>query len=88
MGGPLSAAERADGWRPLFDGQSLAGWRVYQGTAAPSGWMARDGLLMKTGPTEDIITTEQFGDFELAFDWRVARGGNAGVFYRATEEYE
>lgn len=88
MGGPLSAAERADGWRPLFDGQSLAGWRVYKGAAAPSGWMARDGLLMKTGPTEDIITTEQFGDFELAFDWRVARGGNAGVFYRATEEYE
>jgi hypothetical protein len=86
--GQLSAAERTDGWRPLFDGQSLAGWRVYQSTAAPTGWTGKDGVLMKSGPTEDIITTEQFGDFELAFDWRLARGGNAGVFYRATEEYE
>ena len=88
MGGPLTAAERSDGWRPLFDEQSLAGWRIYKGTAAPTGWMARDGMLMKTGPTDDIITTEQFGDFELALEWRVERGGNAGIFYRATEEYE
>src|SRR5687768_14418353 len=60
--GQLSAGERTDGWRPLFDGQSLAGWRVYQSTAAPTGWTGKDGVLMKSGPTEDIITTEQFGD--------------------------
>lgn len=43
---------------------------------------------MKAGPTEDIISVDQFEDFELQFDWRISRGGNSGVFYRATEEYE
>jgi hypothetical protein len=86
--GQLSATERAQGWRSLFDGETTAGWRVYGTQNAPTGWLVRDGMLMKTAATEDIITTEQFGDFELAFDWRIATGGNAGVFYRATEEYE
>ena len=84
----LTSAERAEGWRALFDGHSTAGWRVYQTQAAPTGWLVRDGMLMKTAATDDIITTAQFGDFELAFDWKIATGGNAGVFYRATEEYE
>ncbi len=88
VAGQLSAAEAAAGWRALFDGRTTDGWRVYQSQAAPAGWLVRDGVLMKTGATEDIITRDQFGDFELAFDWKIATGGNAGVFYRATEEYE
>jgi hypothetical protein len=75
-------------WRSLFDGRSLTGWRVYRGEAQPSGWQARDGALVKDRPTDDIITTDQFGDFELEFEWRISSRGNAGVFYRATEEYE
>lgn len=83
----LTRAERAAGWRLLFDGQSLTGWRGYRGDA-PIGWSVVDGSLTKTRPASDIITVEQFGDFELALDWRVAARGNAGIFYRATEEYE
>lgn len=83
----LSAQERAAGWRSLFDGQSLAGWRVYKSQSQPGGWLVRDGALTKTRATDDIISVDQFGDFELALDWRVSRGGNAGLFYRATEEY-
>lgn len=72
----------------LFDGRTLNGWRVYRGSSQPTGWSVKDGMLTKTQPTDDIITTDQFGDFELEFDWKVATGGNSGVFYRATEEYE
>ena len=54
----------------------------------PNGWRAADGLLQKTGRAEDILTADQFGDFELALEWRLDRGGNAGLFYRATEEYD
>jgi hypothetical protein len=75
-------------WRPLFDGRSLAGWRVYRSQTQPSGWHARDGALVKDRPTDDIVTTEQFGDFELEFEWKISSRGNAGVFYRATEEYD
>ena len=73
---------------PLFDGRTLAGWRVYKSSAQPRGWYVKDGALTKDGPTDDIVTTEQFGNFELQFDWRVQSGGNAGVFYRVTEEYD
>ena len=84
----LTSAERAAGWRLLFDGTTTNGWRGYKMTSMPKEWMAMDGTLMKDKPTEDIVTTDQFGDFELAFDWMLSKGGNAGVFYRATEEYD
>lgn len=75
-------------WRSLFDGRSLTGWRLYRGQEQPSGWHVRDGALVKDRPTDDILTTEQFDDFELEFEWRISTRGNAGVFYRATEEYD
>ena len=84
----LTAAEQAAGWRLLFDGVTTSGWRGYREQAMPNGWQVADGMLQKSDATRDIITTEQFGDFELAIDWRIARGGNAGIFYRGTEEYD
>ncbi len=84
----MAAAPGDSGWRPLFDGRTLNGWRAYRGTTASSAWTARDGVLAKAGSAEDIISGAQFGDFELAFDWKLSPGGNAGVFYRATEEYD
>jgi hypothetical protein len=41
---------------------------------------------VRTEKAGDLITQEQFGDFELTFDWKVSHGANSGVFYRATEE--
>jgi hypothetical protein len=84
----LSDAERRAGWRLLFDGTNLNAWRTYRGDALPAAWRVEDGLIRKAVPTDDIVTRDQFGDFELTFDWKVATGGNAGVFYRATEEYD
>ncbi|MEX2153618.1 MAG: DUF1080 domain-containing protein [Gemmatimonadaceae bacterium] len=84
----LTAEERAAGWKLLFDGHNADQWRVYQSQSGSAGWSSKDGALIKNGPTDDIITREQFGDFELAFDWKLSPGGNAGVFYRGTEEYE
>ncbi len=77
-----------DGWHPLFDGTSLAAWRGYQSDSVPSGWRIAHGTLTKSTSTGDLVSRDEFGDFELAFDWKLAPGGNAGVFYRATEEYE
>ncbi len=84
----LTAAEQAAGWRLLFDGRTTAGWKGYRVPAVPNGWSVTDGTLAKTAATGDIITAEQFGDFELALDWRIATGGNSGIFYRGTEEFE
>jgi hypothetical protein len=84
----LTPADQAAGWRLLFDGRTTNGWRGYKTSVMPNGWRVADGLLTKDASVADILTTDQFGDFELALDWRIGSGGNAGVFYRATEEYE
>jgi hypothetical protein len=85
---PLTAEQRAGGWRSLFDGTSTAAWRGYKEQGVPAGWSIVDGVLTKSGSVGDIMTRDQFGNFELALDWKLSKGGNAGVFYRGTEEYD
>jgi hypothetical protein len=84
----LTDEERRTGWRLLFDGTTLNGWRQYRGDTVPGAWRVVDGTITKNVPTRDIVTRDMFGDFELTFEWKVATGGNSGVFYRATEEYD
>ncbi len=85
MSNTLTTAEQADGWRLLFDGETTAGWRGYNRPDMPDGWQVVDGALTRVAPGGDIITTETFRDFELALEWNVERGGNSGIFYRASE---
>ena len=84
----LTADEVAAGWRLLFDGKSTAAWRAYGADSMPSGWQAVDGSLTRVSRAADIITREQFGDFEVSLDWKVEPGGNSGLFYRAVEGLE
>ena len=84
----LNATERAAGWQLLFDGNSLTGWRGYNSESMPTGWSAENGMLIRTGPGGDIITEQQFADFELSLEWLVGPGGNSGVLFRAVEGQE
>jgi hypothetical protein len=84
----LTEQEKADGWRLLFDGKTLNGWRAYGADTMPSGWQAVNGILTRVSRAADIITKEQFGDFDLVLDWKVGPGGNSGIFYRAVEGLE
>ena len=74
------------GWRPLFDGKTTAGWRGYRQKSIPVGWTVVDGALARTGTGGDIITADQFSDFELTLEYNVAPGANSGVFFRVTED--
>jgi hypothetical protein len=84
----LTAQERAAGWRLLFDGKTTQGWRAYGADSMPSGWQAVDGSLARVSRAADIITKDQFGDFELTLEWKVEARGNSGLFYRAVEGLE
>jgi len=80
----LTAAERRDGWRLLFDGKSLEGWRRYDADSVPTGWQAIDGALTRAARNAgDIITRESFRNFDLMVDWKITPNGNSGIFYRA-----
>jgi hypothetical protein len=72
----------------LFYGASLKAWRGYKTDKVPAGWRIENGTLTKNTPVADIVTRDQFGDFELELEWKIGEAGNAGIFYRGTEEYD
>ena len=82
----LSPQEAASRWRLLFDGRTTAGWRGFRRADMPAGWQVVDGALTRVAEGADIVTTDQFGNFELALEWNVAPGGNSGVMYRVSED--
>ena len=75
-------------WRVLFDGKSLEHWKGYKTDSVPAGWRVEQGALVKDTQVADIVSKDQFGDFELELDWRIGKAGNSGLFYRGTEEYD
>lgn len=85
------AATEDEGLIVLFDGATLDGWRGFQTTDVPEGWTVTEhGALHFMTAEGDInqglITEETFADFDLRFEWRVAPGGNSGVFFHVTED--
>jgi len=90
----LTAEQQAQGWKILFDGQTLDGWRSFKNKECTS-WDVLDGTLhckpSNAGDSiihNDIVTNDAYQNFELAFDWKISAKGNSGVMYRVTEEYD
>ena len=82
----LSEAERDAGWHLLFDGQSLEQWRTYGEQTTRSAWQIQDGAIVLTQRGGgDLITREAFENFELKLQWKIAEGGNSGIFFNADE---
>ena len=88
MPNTLSDVEKAAGFKLLFDGQTTKGWRGYRKENCPEAWKVVDGALTLKGRGGDIITEDQFDNFELLIEWKISPGGNSGLFYHATETNE
>jgi hypothetical protein len=89
----LSPAERAQGWRLLWDARTANGWRSARGASFPArGWSIREGelVLQAGGEGGHIMTEESFAAFDLQFEFRLTPGAESGVFYfmkeRVSEE--
>src|SRR2546423_12562359 len=72
----LTAVERSKGWKLLFDGRSMKGWRTYQNKKSDS-WSVHNGVLHCKGSESDksdlradLITNDQFENFDLSVDWK------------------
>jgi len=87
----LTAGERKEGFKLLFDGKTLDQWRGYKMPAMPENWTVVDGTINLTTPRRavDIISIEEFSDFDFKFDWKLGEipaGSNSGVMFYVTEE--
>jgi Domain of Unknown Function (DUF1080) len=76
------------GWRALLEDHSAPDWRGWKEPGLPAGWHVDGGVLHKDGPVDDLVTNEQFGNFELELEWKIGKAGNSGIFYRGTREYD
>src|SRR5882724_6808342 len=81
----LTEAERQQGWRLLFDGETTTGWEEITGKPFPVNcWTIEDGslkALVRADGFQDIRTKESFRSFELQFEWKLLKDGNSGVKY-------
>jgi hypothetical protein len=85
-GAPQAARAVGGGWLSLDD---LSQWRGYHKDHVPTTWTTEDGAitLNRAAGSEsgDLITRQQFGDFDLELDWKISEGGNSGIIYRVGE---
>ncbi|HLU76912.1 MAG TPA: DUF1080 domain-containing protein [Burkholderiales bacterium] len=75
----------------MFEALPRDAWRAYRDQDFPTrSWTAEADVIraLAEGPRVHLISRKRYGDFELHFDWCVAEGGNSGVLYRVSEDYE
>ncbi len=91
----LTEQQKADGWQLLFDGQSLNSWHKYGGKPVGSAWKIADGTFyldttvkvdwqIKDGG--DIVSNDEFENFHLKLDWKIAKDGNSGIMFYVHED--
>jgi hypothetical protein len=89
----LSAKEKKEGWQLLFDGTSSKGWHTYRQTTASPAWKVTNGVLeldqaAKKGgaPGGDLVTNDEYENYELSIDWKISEGGNSGIIFSVHED--
>lgn len=90
----LTEEEKNSGWKLLFDGKTTDGWRgAYKETFPEKGWIVEEGNLsiMASDGSEsasfgDIVTVDEFDNFELLFEFKLTEGANSGVKYYVVEQ--
>jgi len=77
-------------WTQLLDGNTLEHWRGHRRPDVPAGWVLTDGVLAFTPGIDggDLITRDEFDDFELRLEWKISANGNSGIFFHVSEDYE
>jgi hypothetical protein len=86
-----AAQPETEEWVALFDGKSLAGWHGFNKTGEVANWVIQDSALVCLGASKsdyggDLVSDNQYDNFELTWDWKVDKGSNSGVMYHVIED--
>lgn len=78
------------GWISLFDGNTFNGWHRYNKSGEIKNWIIEEAAMVCLGATGgstsgDIVTDAAYENFELSWEWKIAKGGNSGVMYHVVE---
>jgi len=89
----LTQKEKNSGWVLLFDGQTMNGWHTYNKSDVSKNWSIEDGALVMTPPSKkgdrgDIITNEEYENYEFSTEWKISEGGNSGIIFNVKEDPE
>lgn len=83
----LTQSEKDEGWQLLFDGKSMENFKGFRKDEVPSAWQVEDGAIaFAGGGAGDLITKDQYKNFELSIDWKISEGGNSGIMYHVSED--
>ncbi len=87
------AQDQAGAWKVLFDGSSFDAWKGYLSDDVPEHWKLEDGAMVfyppgdrPEGESYNLVTKQDYGNFELSLEWKIAEGGNSGVFWGIKED--
>ncbi|MGI4832170.1 MAG: 3-keto-disaccharide hydrolase [Janthinobacterium lividum] len=72
----------------LFDGKTTKGWHTYLKPTAEPAWTVVDGTLKldpKATGQGDLVTDQEYENFELTLDWNISEGGNSGLIFGVHE---
>ena len=90
----LSAKEKKEGWKLLFDGTTTSGWRKFKSDKIGAAWKVKDGALYldatnkkdwQTGDGGDIVTEGVYENYELSIEWKIQACGNSGIIFNVQE---
>ena len=87
----LTKKEIKAGWKLLFDGKTTKGWHTYLRDTVGSKWQVQDGAIVfdQTKPRNgggDLVTNEEFENYELNLEWKISKGGNSGIIFDIQED--
>lgn len=87
----LSEAEKKEGFRPLFNGQDLTGWKLRRPDGQQS-WSVKDGVLVNDVPPgghgTDLVTGEKYWNYIVRFEYMIPKGANSGFYMRGRHEIQ
>lgn len=91
----LSKKEKKEGWKLLFDGKTKTGWHIYNKGTDGSAWKVADGTLSLDAAAKDgwqvrgggdLLTDEEFENYHLSLEWKVADSANSGIIFNINED--